>query len=207
MQAILQCMGDAVISLIRGCRDWQPLFFLQEKPIPDKMRYISGQNSSSMKARKYSGKRTDSTVHEPALAYEKAHQVAVHRLLELEHLRVNEPLNRVETFRKGLRKKSFEKLKEVTGLDNETLATALAVSSKTIQRTDVFDTVQSEKMYALAELYAMGIEYFGQEGFRRWMERPLFSIGNIRPLALIDVSEGITILKTEIMRLQHGIAI
>lgn len=146
-------------------------------------------------------------MHEPAVAYEKAQQTAVHQLLDIEPAKIKEPLNRVNTFRKGLRKKSFDRLKEVTGLDNETLASALAVSSKTIQRTVVFDVVQSEKMYALAELYAMGIEYFGEAGFRRWMDRPLFSIGNIKPIDLIDVSEGVTLLKTEIMRMQHGIAV
>jgi len=39
------------------------------------------------------------------------------------------------------------------------------------------------------------------------MERPLFSIGNRKPIELIDVSEGIMLLKAEIMRLQHGVAI
>ena len=160
-----------------------------------------------MKARKYTRKSTTPSLHEPSVAYEKAQQSAVHQLLAIESIKVNEPLNRVDTFRKGLRKKSFDRLKEVTGLDNETLATALAVSSKTIQRTAVFDVVQSEKMYALAELYAMGIEYFGEEGFRRWMDRPLFSIGNIKPINLIDVAEGVTLLKTEIQRMQHGIAV
>lgn len=160
-----------------------------------------------MKARKYTRKNTTSSVYEPAVAYERAQQLAVHQLLDIESAKVNEPLNRVDTFRKGLRKKSFDRLKEVTGLDNETLASALAVSSKTIQRTVIFDVVQSEKMYALAELYAMGIEYFGEAGFRRWMDRPLFSIGNIKPITLIDVTEGVTLLKTEIMRMQHGIAV
>ncbi|MEQ8807902.1 MAG: MbcA/ParS/Xre antitoxin family protein [Imperialibacter sp.] len=51
------------------------------------------------------------------------------------------------------------------------------------------------------------MSYFGQEGFRRWMERPLFSLGNIKPIDLIDVSEGVDLLKNEIMRVQHGIAI
>lgn len=81
------------------------------------------------------------------------------------------------------------------------------MSPKTLQRKAVFDVVQSEKMYELADLYATGIAYFGKAGFQRWMDRPLFSIGNHRPLDLIDVSEGMEILKTEIMRLQHGIAV
>jgi putative toxin-antitoxin system antitoxin component (TIGR02293 family) len=160
-----------------------------------------------MKPRKYPKKSGFSAANEPARAYTTAQPVSVFSLLGVDAHSVTEPLNRVNAFRKGFKKSSFDRLKEITGLDNQTLAAALAVSSKTIQRTDVFDAVQSEKMYALAELYALGISYFGLEGFRRWMDRPLFSIGNVRPLDLIDVSEGIAILKTEILRMQHGIAV
>lgn len=146
---------------------------------------------------------------EPVIVYnDKAYAgLEAHNILEVERSRVAGPLNRVDTFRKGLRKKSFEKLKEVTGLDYNALALALSVSTKTLQRKQVFDVVQSEKMYEIAGLYSMGINYFGEQGFRRWMERPLFTIGNRIPLELIDVSEGISLLKTEIMRLQHGIAV
>ncbi|RZS98691.1 antitoxin Xre-like helix-turn-helix domain-containing protein [Cecembia calidifontis] len=152
--------------------------------------------------------KKDSKVSEPAVAssYGKA-AFSVDSILNMEKGHFDEPLSRVETFRVGLGKDAFESLKAVTGLDYNTLAAALGISSKTIQRKEVFDTIQSEKMFELAELYAIGIAYFGLEGFRRWMERPLFSIGNCRPLDLIDVSEGLNILKSEIMRLQHGIAI
>ncbi|MDL5049231.1 DUF2384 domain-containing protein [Oscillatoria amoena NRMC-F 0135] len=160
-----------------------------------------------MKHRKYSKKGISLGVNEAAFAYGVNQPITVYELLGVDSSSITEPISRVSTFRNGFKKGSFDRLKEITGLDNETLAAALAVSSKTIQRTVVFDAVQSEKMYALAELYAMGIGYFGIEGFRRWMERPLFSIGNIEPLDLIDVSEGVTILKTEIMRMQHGVAV
>jgi putative toxin-antitoxin system antitoxin component (TIGR02293 family) len=148
-----------------------------------------------------------SIVSEAAVAYQRKAKLSVHDILNIDMSRLEEPLQRVQTFREGLEKKSFEGLKEISGLDNNTLAAALSVSAKTLQRKDVFDVVQSEKMYELAELYAMGSSYFGNEGFRRWMERPLFTLGNLKPLDLLDVSEGLTILKTEIMRLQHGIAI
>jgi|APHig6443717817_1056837.scaffolds.fasta_scaffold91046_2 putative toxin-antitoxin system antitoxin component (TIGR02293 family) len=164
-----------------------------------------------MKTVRYSEK--DKSVHqvqEPAIAYlqnEPVSPFAVHSILDVDLDEVSEPLRRVDTFRRGLSRKSFEKLKGVTGLDYHTLASALGVSSKTLQRKQVFDVIQSEKIYELAGLYALGMDYFGEDGFKRWMERPLFSIGNQRPIELIDVSEGIALLKTEIMRLQHGIAI
>lgn len=148
-----------------------------------------------------------SKVSEPAGALYRKSSFSVQDILKLDFSRLDEPLNRVKTFRSGLERKSFEGLKEISGLDNHTLAAALGVSAKTLQRKDIFDTIQSEKIYELANLYTLGINYFGKEGFRRWMERPLFSIGNIKPLALIDVSEGLEILKAEIMRLQHGIAV
>jgi putative toxin-antitoxin system antitoxin component (TIGR02293 family) len=153
-------------------------------------------------------KKASGLAHEPDVAYTKtARQFVVEGLLEVSTAQVGEPLNRVAAFRKGFKKKSFEKLKETTGLDYQTLATALSVSTKTLQRTEVFDLVQSEKMYELACLYAMGMSYFGEEGFRRWMERPLFTLGNRKPIDLIDVSEGLDLLQAEIMRLQHGVAV
>lgn len=141
-----------------------------------------------------------------AAVYEKT-KLTVEDILRIDAEGLDEPLSRVDTFRNGLDKNSFESFKVLSGLDYETLADALGVSAKTLQRKEVFDTIQSEKLYELAELYALGINYFGREGFRRWMERPLFSLGNRTPLDLIDVSAGLDLLKTEIMRLQHGIAV
>jgi len=162
---------------------------------------------NSKKYKKQEKETQKATEPAVALAYQREHLLPAHAILGVNVNAFSEPLNRVDTFREGLHKKSFEKLKEVTGLDNNTLARALGVSSKTIQRKQIFDVIQSEKMYELAELYALGISYFGEEGFRHWMERPLFSIGNRKPIELIDVSEGIMLLKAEIMRLQHGVAI
>jgi putative toxin-antitoxin system antitoxin component (TIGR02293 family) len=141
-----------------------------------------------------------------AAVYEKT-KMTVEDILRFDTEGLGEPLSRVDIFRNGLDKNSFESFKALSGLDYETLADALGVSAKTLQRKEVFDTIQSEKLYELAELYALGMNYFGREGFRRWMERPLFSLGNRTPLDLIDVSAGLDLLKTEIMRLQHGIAV
>lgn len=141
-----------------------------------------------------------------AAIYEKT-TMTVEDILRLDAEGLYEPLARVDTFRSGLDKNSFESFKALSGLDYETLADALGISAKTLQRKEVFDTGQSEKLYQLAELYAMGINYFGREGFHRWMERPLFTLGNRIPLDLIDVSMGIDLLRAEIMRLQYGISI
>jgi putative toxin-antitoxin system antitoxin component (TIGR02293 family) len=146
-------------------------------------------------------------VNEHAIAAYNTTRVSVRSILDLALGWMDEPLSRVDTFRNGIGKNAFENLKELSGLDYGTLADVLGVSTKTLQRKTVFDTIQSEKIYELADLYATGVNYFGRDGFRRWMDRPLFSIGNRKPLELIDVSAGIDLLKIEIMRLQHGIAV
>ncbi len=148
-----------------------------------------------------------SKVSEPEMAlYQKAH-LSAQDILKVDFDWLDEPLSRVDAFRNGLSKSSFESFKELSGLDYTTLADALGVSTKTLQRKEIFDTSQSEKLYELADLYAIGINYFGREGFRSWIARPLFSIGNRIPLELIDVSEGLDLLKAEIMRLQNGVAV
>ena len=152
-------------------------------------------------------KKQTNTVEEPVAVYASKNYTTVESLLDVNVTSLTDPLNRINTFRKGFKKKSLDKLKEAAGLDYQTLATALSVSTKTLQRTEVFDVAQSEKIYELADLYAVGISYFGEQGFRRWMDRPLFTLGNRRPIELLDVSEGIALLRTEIMRLQHGVAI
>lgn len=151
--------------------------------------------------------KKSSKVSEPAVAYGIDVDLSASDILHIDNQPLDDPFDRVEMFRSGLPRKSFDSLKELSGLDYNTLATALGVSSKTLQRKEVFDTKQSERIYLLAELYATGINYFGREGFKRWMERPLFTLGNRKPIELIDLAEGISLLKTEIMRLQYGIAI
>ncbi|GIV36841.1 MAG: hypothetical protein KatS3mg032_1220 [Cyclobacteriaceae bacterium] len=148
-------------------------------------------------------------VEEPALAYNRrvAGMPEVHQILGIAADDLMNGISRVGIFRRGLTKAAFNNLKETTGLDTETLARALAISSKTIQRTEVFDAVQSERMYLLADLYADGINYFGLEDFRNWMNRPLFTLGSIRPVELLDTTEGIRLIKSEIHRVQHGIAV
>lgn len=152
-------------------------------------------------------KKKSKKVGESAAAYLSSSTLSVGEILGIPSVDLQEPLGRVDSFRNGFDRSSFDQLKELSGLDYNTLAKALGVSTKTLQRKGVFDTVQSERIFELADLYATGINYFGWDGFRKWMDRPLFSLANRRPIDLIDVATGLDLLKVEIMRLQHGIAV
>ncbi|MEQ8808895.1 MAG: hypothetical protein RIE59_07515, partial [Imperialibacter sp.] len=73
-------------------------------------------------------------VREAALAYYALPgKFSPGAILGLANDQLMEPLQRVATFRKGLSKGSFDRLKQVTGLDYENMARALSVSSKTLQ--------------------------------------------------------------------------
>lgn len=152
-------------------------------------------------------KKKSSKVSEPEIVIYQKSKLTPEKILNLDTSGLNNPLNRIEFYRSGLTKSSFESFKTTSGLDYLSLAKVLGVSAKTLQRKEFFDTAQSERLYQLADFYAVGINYFGEEGFRKWMERPLFTLDHHIPINLIDSSEGIELLKTEILRLQHGIAV
>jgi putative toxin-antitoxin system antitoxin component (TIGR02293 family) len=116
-------------------------------------------------------------------------------------------LERVDFLKKGLSRNYYIDLKNNTQLDKETLAYAMNVSTKTLDKKQIFDTPLAERMLQIAELYDIGFNYFGQDDFREWMNTPLYSIGNRKPIALLDVAEGIILIKDEVQRIQHGIAL
>jgi len=99
---------------------------------------------------------------------------------------IDEPLNRVDTFGNGIDKNALWKSKRAIRLGLWYPSRCAWCIHKDPSAQDRFwHQSNLEKIYELADLYATGVNYFGQEGFRRWMDRPLFSIGNRKPLELI----------------------
>jgi len=112
---------------------------------------------------------------------------------------IDEPLNRVVYIRNGIDKKClWWKSKELSGLELwYPKPMRLGVSTKALQRKEpFFDTIQSEKIYDWRICYATGGELLWKKDLRRWNGiGQLFSIGNRKPLELIDVSAGIALLR------------
>lgn len=111
--------------------------------------------------------------------------------------------------REGLERGHFDKLKSFTGLDIEQLSSILSITPRTVQRKkkdEAFKPDISEKMLELAELYAFGIEVYGnKENFQKWIKSDLLSLGGRAPLSMLHSSFGRRTIKEELGRIQHGI--
>ncbi len=111
--------------------------------------------------------------------------------------------------RQGISKKDLEQLKQKAGLDYEKLAKALNVTRATLinkKGSEKFNTMLSEKIVSIADLYSYGFEVFGNEGnFRQWMSKPNKAIGGHVPYEIIDNQYGREEVKNLIGRIAYGI--
>lgn len=119
---------------------------------------------------------------------------------------LNEKISVIEG---GISKAEFEEVKKETGLDYETLAHILAVTKATLHNkkgNEKFNTVVSERLLLLAELYAYGIEVFGEkERFNRWLVSEIRALGFKRPIDRLGTTLGMQEVKQIIGRIAYGV--
>jgi putative toxin-antitoxin system antitoxin component (TIGR02293 family) len=86
----------------------------------------------------------------------------------------------------------------------------LHLSERSMQRykkeNRVFDPLQSEKILEIVMLFKLGKDVFGSdEKFLFWLNTENLALGGIKPVGLIDNTFGISLLKDELTRIEHGI--
>ena len=122
------------------------------------------------------------------------------------HLTSFEKMNIV---REGISKKDLEQLKQKAGLDYDTLAKTLNVARATLinkKSNEKFNTVLSEKIVSIADIYSYGFEVFGDEAnFRQWMSKPNKAIGGHIPGDIMDNQYGREEVKSLIGRIAYGV--
>ena len=84
------------------------------------------------------------------------------------------------------------------------------MSERTMQRykkeKKTFDPIYSEKILEVMLLYKLGINVFGnKEKFISWIETKNLALGGVKPKELLDNTFGISLLKDELTRIEHGI--
>ena len=89
------------------------------------------------------------------------------------------------------------------------IAEMLNLSTKTLDRytqeNRKLNPNDSELIIKLILLYKKGLEIFGdQESFVDWLNKTAFGLGNLKPVEIINTSEGIDLIIEELGRIEFG---
>ena len=116
---------------------------------------------------------------------------------------------KIQVAEEGISKAEFEEIKAETGLDYETLAHILTVTKATLHNkkgNEKFNAVVSERLVLLADIYAYGIEVFGEkERLNRWLVSEIRALGFKRPIDRLNTTMGMQEVKQIMGRIAHGI--
>jgi putative toxin-antitoxin system antitoxin component (TIGR02293 family) len=119
-------------------------------------------------------------------------------------------LDMVKIVREGINYKVFMQIADTSQFSIPEWSTFLHVSERTMQRYQkqkkVFDSLQSEKILEIAQLYNKGVEVFNdKDNFKSWLETKNLALGGVKPKNLLDTSFGIGMVKDELIRIEYGV--
>ena len=121
---------------------------------------------------------------------------------------IDNPMVAVMMAHKGMPSSSFNDVSRLFGRQ-ERLAELLNVSVKTMQRYQkedkILNPINSEMILTIIALFKLGLEVFGlKKAFINWLDKPAFGLGDIRPFDLMKTSDGIDLVKDELIRIEYG---
>jgi putative toxin-antitoxin system antitoxin component (TIGR02293 family) len=111
--------------------------------------------------------------------------------------------------RAGLPYRSLEAVEGRFGLQASELEALLSLPERTrIRRKKArqLSPVQSDRLYRLAHIAAIGAEVLGDDlKAARWLRKPNRSLGNVEPLRLLDTELGAREVEDALGRIEHGV--
>ena len=112
-----------------------------------------------------------------------------------------------EAIREGFPHAVLQEVMRASGLTLQELATALDLSSRSLQRrrSGRLARFESDRLYRMARLLALARETLG-EGERavRWLKRTNRALGGLAPLAAIDTELGARQVENVLGRIAYG---
>jgi len=116
----------------------------------------------------------------------------------------------IEAVRRGIKFAFFINLVNRSPFNLYEWSNFLHLSERTMQRYKkekrTFDSLQSEKILQVTLLYRLGVDVFDdKEKFHSWLETENLALGKIKPKDLLDNAFGISLLKDELTRIEHGV--
>ncbi len=109
----------------------------------------------------------------------------------------------------GIHATKFFDLTSMFHLKKEQLADLFHVSLKSLMRykesKQKLNPAQSEQVLKLMALHNKGIHVFGDDdSFHRWLEKPSYGLGNVKPVKMMNTSGGIDLIINELKRIEWG---
>lgn len=122
-------------------------------------------------------------------------------------IRVKNSRDYIELTRKGLTIKQWSQILEFANLSLKQVSFMLSMSERQLSRygdDKIFKREISAHLIQITELYRFGYEVFEDENkFQAWMNSEIRSLGEQKPIDLLDTLFGINDVKNIIGRLEY----
>lgn len=122
---------------------------------------------------------------------------------------INSDMDLIEVTRKGLPKSVIQTLSTILSVSMEKMSQLLHVSHRTLQRksdTDLLNVYPTEQILEIADVISKGIEVFGSvEKLAKWLHSELRHLNYKTPIAYLDTTFGVALVKDTLGRIEHGV--
>lgn len=113
--------------------------------------------------------------------------------------------------KRPLHKENFIVLAKKFKFTDDQSARMMGMSLRTFRKktlTADLNVLASEMVIRLSELYEVGLDTFGDPQLLIvWLNSNSIVFGNIKPALLIESSLGVSLVKDQLIRMQHGILV
>lgn len=130
--------------------------------------------------------------------------------LSFKSLDNNDVFKLINATREGVDYKTFNEFSVTYPLNTTDWSRILNVSERTFQRykreNKKFDSIHTEKLLLIMLLFKKGTEVFGNKSnFLTWINSKNIALGGVLPISLLDNSFGISMVKDELIKIEHGV--
>jgi len=123
--------------------------------------------------------------------------------------KLKDPRQEVDIARNGIPIKFVEAFLTTNGLVLSDILSHLQISSSTYfarkKRQKILDTYSSEKFIRLFHVVINAGKIMGDEEARGWLYRHIPSLGNERPIDLLDTEPGFRLVEQTLAQVEHGV--
>ena len=118
-------------------------------------------------------------------------------------------LSLIRQAKNGLESKYILTILKYYHFKKDFIAEMLNLSTKTLDRytqeNRKLNPNDSELIIKMILLYKKGLDVFGdQSSFVSWLNKTAFGLGNLKPIEIINTSEGIDLIIEELTRIEFG---